>query len=289
MKNSSDKIKLILSMTIFGTIGILRRHIPYPSSVIALVRGSIGALFLILVHLLRKEKFPKEELKKNLLLLFLSGALIGANWICLFEAYRYTTVSVATVCYYMAPVFVVLASPFVLKEKLSLRKIICCCIALVGMIFVSGVIKTGLNGITGILFGLSAAIMYAIIIILNKFIKDLSANIRTMFQLGAAAITLLPYVLFTEDLSALTITPFLVLLLGIAGILHTGITYTLYFGSISRLPAQTVALFSYIDPIVAVLLSLILLKEPMSVPSAIGVILVLGATIISDLPDKSKK
>lgn len=288
MKISTDKIKLILSMTIFGTIGLLRRYIPYPSSVIAFVRGAVGAIFLILLHLLRKEDFPKEQIKKNLLLLCISGALIGANWICLFEAYRYTTVSVATICYYMAPIFVILASPFVLKEHLSIKKGLCSCIALLGMIFVSGVIETVFQGITGVLFGLCAAIMYAIIIILNKFIRDLSANIRTMFQLGAAAITLLPYVLLTENLSVLTITPTIVILLAIAGILHTGITYALYFGSIATLEAQTVALFSYIDPVVAILLSLLFLKEPMSLLSGIGVILVLSATIISELPEKAK-
>ena len=135
------KIRLMAAMFIFGTIGIFVRNIPLPSSVIALARGIIGTLFLIIFTGIKKIKISYKEIKNNLIILCLSGMLIGIHWIFLFEAYHHTTVAIATLCYYLAPVFVIIVSPFVLKEKLSLKQAVCVVVALVGMIFVSGVLK----------------------------------------------------------------------------------------------------------------------------------------------------
>ena len=119
------KLELLTAMLIFGTIGLFRRMIPFPSSVIANTRGIIGTSFLILFVFLTKQKLNFTSIKKNLILLVLSGTLIGFNWILLFESYNYTSVAVSTVCYYMAPIFVILASPVFFKEKLTAKKIIC--------------------------------------------------------------------------------------------------------------------------------------------------------------------
>ena len=88
--------------------------------------------------------------------------------------------------------------------------------------------------------------------------------------------------LVTEDLSAISLTPVAVLLLLVAGIIHTGFAYWLYFGSMNDLPSHTVALLSYMDPILAILLSVVLLREPMSLSAAIGAVLILGAAYISE-------
>lgn len=288
MNKSLDKLKLISSMIIFGTIGAVRRYIPYSSSIIAFVRGTVGTLFLLLVSLIKKEKFNFGAIKQNLPVLCVSGVLLAANWILLFEAYRYTSVAVATVCYYMAPVFVILVSPFFLHEALTVKKGLCSLVAVIGMVMVSGVIETGFSGIRGVVFGLIAASMYAGIIILNKFIRNLSGNERTMIQLGISAVILLPYVIITEDFSSLTVNPFIISMLAVAGIVHTGIAYTFYFGSIKNIPAQTVALLSYLDPIIAVILSVVLLNEKISVISGVGIVLVIGATLLSEI-DFGKK
>ncbi len=279
-----ERAKLILAMTIFGTIGIFVRYIPLSSSVIAFVRGIIGVVFLLLVTLCQKRKLSIKDIKRNLLLLCISGGFIGINWILLFEAYRYTTVATATLCYYMAPIFVTLASPFVLKEKLTLKKTVCIFVALLGMVFVSGIFSTDALNVTplGIICGVSAAFFYACVILLNKHLKDISAYDMTIMQLFMAAIVILPYVLLTEDFTAITLTlPALICLL-LVGVLHTGFAYTIYFSSISKLKAQTVAIFSYIDPVVAILLSALLLKEKMDIFGIIGAILILGSTFLSE-------
>ena len=287
------KLELIASMFIFGTIGIFVRHIPLPSSMIALVRGFVGAFFVLLFVYLKKSKLDKAAIKKNFVMLALSGAFIGINWILLFESYHYTTVATATLCYYMQPIFVILASPFLLKEKLTPKKVICVLVALIGMVFVSGVLQTGIHALSeakGILYGLGAACFYATVVLMNKKITDISAYDKTIMQLGMGAIVLSPYVMLTQDFGAATVsmTPSLWLLLLFVGLVHTGVAYALYFDSMKDLKAQTLAIFSYIDPIVAIILSALLLKESMGLYGVIGAVLVLGSTFISELPEKER-
>lgn len=285
------KASLIFSMLVFGTIGIFVRYIPLPSSMIALVRGIIGTVFLLIVLCAKGPGIAWKAIQKNLLYLCLSGVFIGINWILLFESYNYTTVATATLCYYMAPVFVTIAAPFMFKEKLTQKKILCVAAALVGMIFVSGIWNTNVadaGQFKGIFYGIGAAVFYASVILLNKKIQGISAYDKTMMQLAAASIILVPYTMLTENISAMTLTPLALILLAVVGILHTGISYTLYFGSMSVLEAQTIAIFSYIDPIVAILLSALFLKEPLGISGIVGAIMVLGAAFVSELPDKTE-
>lgn len=281
----NSRSMLLASVCIFGTIGILRRYIPLSSSMIALVRGVIGSLFLMLILSLSKKSINRDAFKNNKVLLILSGAAIGFNWILLFEAYNYTSVATATLCYYLAPVLVVLASPLILKETLTARKILCAAAALIGMVLVSGILDTGFSGIAemkGVLFGLGAAVLYASVILMNKKMVGVSAYEKTILQLSMASIALLPYVLLTENWSSVVFSPVSVALLLVAGIVHTGFAYWLYFGSMEHLQSQTVALLSYLDPILAIVLSMLFLQEPMSLVAAVGAVLILGAAYISE-------
>ena len=290
---NTARLSIVVSMLIFGTIGIFVRHVPLPSSVIALVRGVVGTLFLLLFSRLHKTPLSRLAIRNNLILLILSGAFIGFNWILLFEAYRYTTVATATLCYYLAPVFVILVSPILFKERLSLRKGICVGVALVGMVFVSGVLETGISGsgeILGILFGVGAAVLYASVVLMNKKLTDVPGFERTIVQLAAAALALLPYVLVTEWGTKLDLSGPVLPLLLVLGIVHTGVAYVLYFGGIRELPAQTSALLSYIDPVAAIILSAVFLREGLRVSGFVGAVLVLGSTLFSELslPHKNK-
>ena len=290
-KETNAKASLILAMVIFGTIGIFRKYIPLPSGIVACARGILGVAFLLVFIKIKKIKMDSEAIKKHLWILLVSGGFIGLNWVLLFESYRYTSVAVATLCYYMAPIFVMIVSPFLFKEKLTVKKVLCVIVALIGMVFVSGVLDGGISDVSemkGILFGLGAAALYATVIMMNQKLREVPTYDKTIMQLGAAAVVLIPYILFVEDLSAVVLTPLIVFMLIIVGVVHTGIAYALYFGSMNGLKAQTVALFSYIDPIVAIILSAMFLKEPMTIYSAIGAVLVLGATMISELPEKRK-
>ena len=283
---------LIFSMVIFGTIGIFRRHINLPSGVIAMLRGAVGMAFLLLTGAVRGQKINLAAVRRNFPVLALSGTVMGFNWILLFEAYRYTSVAVATLCYYMAPIFVILASPVLLSERITRRRLLCVSAALAGMVLVSGILQAGVGGgqeFFGIALGLGAAALYAAVILLNKRMEGLSSADRTIVQLGVAAAVLLPYTLLTGELTLAAfaaMTPLAAVMLMVVCVVHTGLSYALYFGSMNALPAQTVALLSYIDPVVAILLSALLLGETLSVPAAIGAALVLGAAVVSEMPSR---
>ena len=285
------RLSLIASMCIFGTIGLVRRFLPVPSGFLAMVRGLLGAVFLLLLVYLRGGRLSRGAIRANLPRLCLSGALIGFNWILLFEAYRYTTVATATLCYYMAPVFILLAAPFVLREQLTPRKALCVAAALFGMVLVSGVARAGFSGMgewRGVACGLGAAVLYACIVLLNKFIRDIPAYDKTIVQIGTAGAVLIPYVLLVEDASSVTFTPATVLLLFVAGLVHTGCAYALYFGSMDALSAHTLALLSYLDPVIAILLSALVLREPMTISQALGAALILCAAVADELPERPK-
>lgn len=290
-RESRARLALIGSMCIWGTIGLLRRFLPVPSGFLAMARGLMGAAFLLLLIRLRGKHISGATVRANLWKLILSGAMIGFNWILLFEAYRFTTVAIAELCYYMAPVFILIAAPFVLRERLTARKLLCVAAALVGMALVSELHKSGFSGVSdprGILFGLSAAVLYAAVVLLNKRIRGIDALDKTVVQLASGGLVLIPYVLLTEDVSAIAFTPRVVALLLVAGLVHTGVAYALYFGSMDALPAHTLALLSYLDPVLAILFSALLLREPMSLTQALGAALILCAAIAAELPDKAK-
>ena len=291
MKNevTRARLSLIASMCIFGTIGLVRRYLPVPSGFLAMARGLLGALFLLALVHLRGNRLDRDAIRPMLSRLLLSGAMIGFNWILLFEAYRYTTVAIATLCYYMAPVFILIAVPFVLRERLTLRKALCVLAALLGMALVSGVSgSAGAADWRGILCGLGAAVLYACVVIVNKFIRYVPAYDKTIVQIGTAGAVLIPYVIVVEGFSEVHFTPTVVLMLLLTGLVHTGCAYALYFGSIDALSAQTLALLSYLDPVIAILLSALVLRERMTGAQAIGAILILCAAVVAVLPERSK-
>lgn len=292
MKSNETRSRnnLILAMCVFGTVGIFRRYIDLPSSLIALVRGIIGTLVLVTYMGIRRKKLDAAAVKKNFPLLLLSGAAIGFNWIFLFEAYNYTTVATATLCYYLAPILVILAAPFVIGEKLTLRKALCALTALIGMVFVSGILEPNdlvdVDRTKGILFGIAAAVLYASVILINKKMAPIPALDKTMFQLGFASLALVPYILLTVSAASLSCNVTSAVLLLIMGAFHTGISYLLYFGSMGDLKAHTVALFSYIDPVLAIILSALLLKEPMTIWGILGAVMILGAALVSEISNE---
>lgn len=282
--NFKSYVALIGSMLIFGTLGVVRRYVPLSSAMLALCRGALGSVFLLLFVLVRGGRLKLPE-RKATLWLVLTGAVMGLNWMLLFEAYSYTTVAAATMCYYMQPTIVILLSPLVFRERLSGRKLACAAAAIVGMLFVSGVLSGGIGqvrDIRGIAFGLGAAALYAAVIILNKKVVVEDIYAKTVIQLAGAALVMIPYVLLTEGVPELTLTAADIGMVLLVGIVHTGITYALYFGSMQRLKAQTVAVMSYIDPVFALLLSAAVLHESLTPLGILGAVLIIGSAVISE-------
>lgn len=281
----SSKITLIFAMLIFGSIGLFVRNINLPSTQIALARGTIGSIFILLISYITRKKISWNSIKNNLVLLLISGAAIGVNWIFLFESYKYTTIANATLSYYFAPVFITFLSPFILKEKLTFQKVLYTFAAMTGMYLIVGVgAEPGdTNHVLGIGFGLAAAAFYAGVVLMNKFIKNLTSMETTLMQLSIASLVLLPYVLATETIKYTSIDMQSLVLMIYVGIINTGLAYLLYFSTLPKLNAQTIAVYSYIDPIFAIMLSNVFLREKMTLLQIIGGVLILGSTLISEL------
>ena len=282
----NGKLKILISMAVFGTVGIFVRFIPMASAAIAFCRGVLGCAFLLILMAATGKKPNIRDMKRNGWLLALSGAAIGINWILLFEAYRYTTVAIATICYYLSPAFVTLASPLV-GEKLSVKKLLCVGVAIIGMVFVSGVFQSSQSSSPiGVLLGLGAAVFYASVILMNKKFSPIGAYDRTLCQLGMASLVIAPYLLLSGGIYLGDMTTTGWVMLAIVGIVHTGIAYALYFGGIQDVNAQTAAILSYLDPVLSILLSALILRERLDIFSVTGAVLILGSALYSELPGR---
>ncbi|MFJ8071875.1 DMT family transporter [Peribacillus sp. NPDC096447] len=281
-----SKIQFILSMIIFGTMGLVVKYIDLSSSETAFLSSSIGCLFLVFVFFIMKKSIPWKLVKVNASTLFLSAIALGGNWIFLYQSYDHTTLANATLGYYFAPVFVMVLSPFVLKELLPIKKIVCIGVAILGMLLIIGNgigASSGKDDLLGILFGLVAAAFYAALMLLNKFIQNMGMLEITIIQLGTTALFLFPYVLFTEGFGILEVStrssiPFIILL----GVVNTGIGFWLFFSGMLKLKGQSIAMLSYVDPFVAILISAVILQEKMTIVQIIGGTLLLGSTFISE-------
>lgn len=286
----SPRLMRVFSMVCFGTIGYFVRNIDLPSGEIALYRALFAIILIGGYMLFTKQKIDFKKAKKELLLLALSGGAMGINWILLFEAYKYTTVSVATLCYYFAPVLVTLACPLLFKEKMGAKQWVCFVMATLGLGLITGIGGAGGEGthLKGILFGISAALFYATVVILNKYIKQVSGIHRTFLQFVSAFAVLVPYVLLTDGINLSSLNTAGWISLAVVGVLHTGVTYCLYFSALKDLPGQTAAVLSYIDPLVAVIVSVTLLGEKLLPLQIVGGALILGFTLLNEIKIKKE-
>lgn len=291
MKKLTDsRFMLIFSMIIFGTIGLFRRSIDVSSGELAFYRAVLAMVFIGLFLLVTKNRIPFAKIRRHIPLLVVSGVAMAFNWILLFEAYNYTTVSAATLSYYFAPVLVTLLCPMLFKEKMTAKQWLCFIMSTVGIVMITGIgsLDSGSNHFKGILFGLGAAALYATVILINKFIKGVDGIHRTFMQFVSAVVVLFPYVMLTDGINVTSLAPKGIVLLLIVGIVHTGITYCMYFTSLKDLPGQKAAILSYIDPLVAVICSVVILRETMTVSQIIGGALILGFTLWNEISIEKK-
>lgn len=283
-ENKIRKLEYMLAMFIYGTIGCFSKFINLPSGLIVLSRGIIGSVVLLVFLLIKRQKLDTTGIKQNILPLILGGASLGLNWIFLFGAYNYTSVANGCLLNYLAPAMFIIVAIIIFKERLAIYKLICVIISFIGMGLICGVFESGVSINTrGLIYGLLAAVFYLFLLIFNKMLKDIDSISRTLIQLLSATCVMLPYALFTTDFSIITVDFKMIAFLIILGVIHTGIAYLMYFGSMAYLRAQTIAIYSYIEPVVSVFLSYFILKEDMSVFGFIGGFLILGGTLASEI------
>lgn len=279
------KLLLLSAFLIWSTVGVFRRYIPVDSLTLVLARSVVGALFMVALILLFQKGVDWRGLKRNLVWLTLSGVAMGLNWLFLFEAFNRTSVAIATVCYYMAPIGVMLLSPVVLKEKLKTAQLVGVLMAFVGIAIVSGLFTGGGQNanIAGILYGLASAFFYMLLVLFNKLSTPMEAYTKTGWQLFCSALVVIVAMAFVTDTTPVgSIAPSTWGLMAFLGVVHTGLACAILFSCMEKVSAQSVALYSYIDPIGAVLLSYFFLHETLTLATILGAVLVLGGTFVGE-------
>ena len=283
------RLAMIVSASVFGTLGLFVRRIEVTSAELALYRAVLAAVFILLFFLIRRERPRLREIRGALWLLLLSGAAMGFDWMLLFESYKYTTISLATLSYYVAPVIVTALCPLLFHERMTRAQVICFLMSTLGVALIigSGGVQGGGSDLRGIVCAVGAAVFYAAVILLNKYIRGVTGLERTFVQLLAAVVVLAPYVGLTSGFhpEVLSATGWVNLL--IVGFVHTGLTYCLYFAAIRTLPGQESSLLSYLDPIVSVLISVLLLGEPLAPIQIAGMVLFLGFAVANEFTHKN--
>lgn len=288
-KENKARVMLIISMVVFGTIGLFVKNINLASAEIALWRAVLAILLIGGYLLITRQKIPFRAIRRELPLILLSGVAMGINWIFLFAAYNFTTVSAATLSYYFAPVIVTVVCPIFFKEKITKREWLCFAMSAVGLVLLTCVgDMSEKSHLIGVLLGLSAALFYATVILLNKFIKGVEGIHRTFLQFVSAVAVLLPYVLIFDGINLCSLDGVSWASLLTVGLIHTGITYCLYFSSLKDLPGQKAAILSYIDPLVAVLISVIVLRDTITPLQIVGGVMILGFTLWNEISPKKK-
>lgn len=290
-RTKNPEFMFILSVFIFGTLGPFVRNSPVSSGELALYRAILAVVLIGVYLAVTGQKIPFGEIISSIPLLLISGAAIGFNWVLLFEAYKLTTITAATLSYYFAPVIVTVLSPVLFREKITARQWICFIMSTLGIVLITGVerLSGDRNHILGIAFGLGAACFYAAVILLNKYIRNVDGIHRTLLQFLASIAVMIPYVALTGGVTIGNADARGLIFILIIGIFHTGITYCMYFSSLKELPGQKVAILSYIDPLVAVMISVVILGEELTPMQALGGALILGFTLWNEITPKKRE
>ena len=270
----------ILAMLIFGTNGLLVAHLSLESSQIVLVRTLVGGLLLTALVLLRGG-FDRAAVRAERRDLLLGGVALGLNWVALFTAYRLLNVSLATLIYYAGPMLVLLFSPLLFGEKLTPQKIAAVIIVAAGLFCITGSITSSGMSMKGLIAAVLSALFYASLIVFNKRIVKTGGMQTAALELDVAFAVVLIYVLLTAGLPhpVKADIPYILLI----GLVNTGLAYLLYFSGLQKLPGQSVALISYVDPVSALVFSALLLHESMTPLQILGAVLVIGGALLGEL------
>lgn len=282
------KLELVAAMLLFGSIGVFVKQISLPGAVIVQWRCLIGTVVLLALFLFRKEKIDWKAVRGSLPALLAAGVALAGSWTALFEAYQYTTVGMATMLYYCAPIAVFFLSAIIFQEKPGSRQFAGILAAAVGMAVIN---ITGFRGglsMRGLACGMFSALMYAMLMISSRFVRNVPGLVSTWIQLVIAGILMSLYTLAATgsviQLPSAADVPFILLV----GIVHTGIGCGLYFTAIQRLEGQTVSILSYIDPASALVFAFLFLHETLPLFQAAGALLIFGGAFFSQLPGKKK-
>jgi len=278
--------QMLFSMAIFGTLGFFSRYTEaITSAELSLYRSASAVVIIGAIFMVQKKKLSLKKMKGEGALMLLSGIALAINWVFMFEAFRNTSIALATISYYFAPVLVTIISPFLFKEKLTKRQIFCFVMSTLGLALIVNVFDSsvGSDDTLGIIYGLLGAVFYATFIVLNKYIKSVGSMERSFYQFGIAALVMLPYTASVDGFHLVDLNGVGWLSLAVICLVHTVIMHYAYFEALGKLTGQEVAILGYIDPLVAVLISYFVFHESLTIAQGIGGVMILGFALWNEV------
>lgn len=282
MMVNESYFKYFAALLMFGMNGIVASYIALTSYEIVFTRTLIGSMLLVAIYVLTRQKVHLLQNKKHTLCLIISGIAMGTSWMFLYEAYQRIGVSIASLAYYCGPVIVMILAPILFREKLTWAKVIGFLAVLVGMFCVNAQALSEVKTTLGLFCGIMSAVMYAFMVIFNKKAKSITGLENSMWQLLTSFLTVAVFVGFKQGfvihIESGNWIPILIL-----GVFNTGIGCYFYFSSIGDLPVQTVAICGYLEPLSAVVFSVLFLRESMTIIQVIGAVLILGGAAFGEL------
>lgn len=277
-----NRIKLVLVMIIWGSLGVFTRSIPLSALSLAFLRAFIALPVLFAVMKMKKADKVKH---KNLIPYIISGVLLGFGWLTLFYGYKHTSISSAVIIYNMCPVYVIILAPLVLKETISRIQIAVILLSFIGLFLIVGHNLSDGYGYMGLLLSGISGMLYATIVLINRSIKIRVDNqTATFVQILTAMIVLLPFVLIDGNiftvvhLDAMAVT-YTVLL----GVLHTSVAYTIFFSLYAHMKSVEIVSYSFLEPLFGIVFSVIFVGESLTLVQIIGGIMILGSTYIGEI------
>ena len=269
----------IFGLILFGSNGVAASYIHLTSQQIVLLRTLLGFALLAVLYFATGHRLTVRQHKRDCAFLALSGVAMGADWMLLFEAYDQIGVSLGMIINYCGPILVIVTAPLFFQERLTWQKGLA--LAMMGACLISGQTAAAGGSLWGLVCAGLSAVTYAIMVISNKLSKHIVGMENALLQMGFALVTVVIFVVSRGGL-AMDIPvgdwPFILWL----GLLNTGVGCYCYFSTIGALPAHTVAICGYLEPISAVVFSMVILREVISPVQLVGILLILGGAVFGE-------
>jgi drug/metabolite transporter (DMT)-like permease len=272
-------LQLHIAVLLFGGAGLFAKFIPQSPMFITFARVFFGAVLLGIFMLFRNNSIQQKK-PSTYLKLILAGFLLAFHWFCFFKSISLSTVAIGLLTYSTFPVFVIFIEPLFFREKLHLTSLYLALIALAGVFLIVPEFDIHNNITLGVIYGILSGVSFAFLSIFNrKLVQDIDAIEISFFQNTGAFICLLPFAVAAFP----PITGSELALMGLLGIVFTGIAHTLFISSMKAIKARTASIIATLEPVYGVILAFILLGEIPTLRVIAGGILILSVIIILTL------
>ena len=292
MKQQAATLSILSAGTLWGVMGIFVRHFNafgLGSMEIGTLRALTGVLITGAYLLLRQRDLLKIRLRD--LWCFLGTGICSLFLMNLtyFTAMQHTSLAVAGVLLYTAPIFVMLLSALLFREKITVKKILALVLAFCGCALVSGLGTDSRISTAGLLWGLGAGISYALYSIFGRYAIQRGYGSWTMtFYSFLFCSALSIFLCDWQAVAPVVGQPIqLIWILGL-GFITAFAPYVLYSLGLQSVENSRASILASIEPVVAAIVSVVVFAEPMSLTAACGIALVLAAIILLSIHKKDR-